>query len=339
MKVQHEGLREGAAGDMLAITMIVDFIPIIFKSFNYKWLTREMNRNLPCELDFRQEAANLQRCVVCLENLTKEGDLVVPSITYTSERVLCMSFEEGVYVNESEKLASMNLRSSDIARLISKTFCEQIFRNGFVHCDPHEANLLVRPHPNKIGKPQIVLLDHGLYRDLGEEFKSHYCRLWRGIIQSDETEIKKECEYLHAGNMYTLLAAMLTMRPWDDIVSKDINKLKSNATKAESQMLKAYAVKYFREVVSLLGNVPSNLLLVFKTNDCLRHLDRSLGVPINTVTIIAETIADIIFFEDISRANGNLWKIYEAIVSYSHMMLRVIGMKFIAIFIEFFNFF
>lgn len=30
--------------------------------------------------------------------------------------------------------------------------------------DPHEANLLVRAHPNKKGYPQIVLLDHGLYK-------------------------------------------------------------------------------------------------------------------------------------------------------------------------------
>ena len=30
--------------------------------------------------------------------------------------------------------------------------------------DPHEANLLVRQHPTKKGYPQIVLLDHGLYK-------------------------------------------------------------------------------------------------------------------------------------------------------------------------------
>ena len=30
--------------------------------------------------------------------------------------------------------------------------------------DPHEANLLVRAHPKKKGYPQIVLLDHGLYK-------------------------------------------------------------------------------------------------------------------------------------------------------------------------------
>lgn len=38
-----------------------------------------------------------------------------------------------------------------------------IFVNGFVHCDPHPGNVLVRKCP-KSNKTEIVLLDHGLYQ-------------------------------------------------------------------------------------------------------------------------------------------------------------------------------
>lgn len=38
-----------------------------------------------------------------------------------------------------------------------------IFVNGFVHCDPHPGNVLVRKHPGT-GRAEIVLLDHGLYQ-------------------------------------------------------------------------------------------------------------------------------------------------------------------------------
>lgn len=38
-----------------------------------------------------------------------------------------------------------------------------IFVNGFVHCDPHPGNVLVRKGPDT-GKVEIVLLDHGLYQ-------------------------------------------------------------------------------------------------------------------------------------------------------------------------------
>lgn len=43
-----------------------------------------------------------------------------------------------------------------------------IFVNGFVHCDPHPGNVLVRKRPGT-GKAEIVLLDHGLYQ-VGEAF-------------------------------------------------------------------------------------------------------------------------------------------------------------------------
>lgn len=36
-----------------------------------------------------------------------------------------------------------------------------IFKNGFVHSDPHPGNLLVKK--DEKGKLNIILLDHGLY--------------------------------------------------------------------------------------------------------------------------------------------------------------------------------
>lgn len=42
-------------------------------------------------------------------------------------------------------------------------YSEMIFVNGFVHCDPHPGNVLVRKRPDT-GKAEIVLLDHGLYQ-------------------------------------------------------------------------------------------------------------------------------------------------------------------------------
>lgn len=36
---------------------------------------------------------------------------------------------------------------------------------------------MIRKHPFKPGKPQLVLLDHGLYKELNNEFRINYCRL------------------------------------------------------------------------------------------------------------------------------------------------------------------
>ena len=59
----------GSQGDMVAVTHIVDWVSRIFEKFDYKWLTREMNENLPKELDFMIEASNLVRAADCLKPL------------------------------------------------------------------------------------------------------------------------------------------------------------------------------------------------------------------------------------------------------------------------------
>ena len=98
---------------------------------------------------------------------------------------------------------------------------------------------------------------------------------------------------------------MLTMRPWDDIVHKDRNKLQGKNTKGESEMLKAYAQKYFKEIVGLLGRVDSRMLLLLKTNDCLRHLDKKLQNPVNTTKIVASVTADVLLEEE-KNTQGSL---------------------------------
>ena len=217
-----------------------------------------------------------------------------------------MDYEEGVYVTELDTIKNKwGFNTGDISTLVSTTFCEQMYRHGFVHCDPHEGNILVRPHATKKGKPCIVLLDHGLYRELGTTFRMQYCRLWRGLVMGDEKAIRETCDELNCGQAYTLLAAMLTMRPWDDIVHKDRNKLQGKNTKGESEMLKAYAQKYFKEIVGLLGRVDSRMLLLLKTNDCLRHLDKKLQNPVNTTKIVASVTADVLLEEE-KNTQGSL---------------------------------
>lgn len=44
---------------------------------------------------------------------------------------------------------------------------------------PRWCSLLVRPHANAPGRPQLVLLDHGLYRALPNDLRMNYARLWQ----------------------------------------------------------------------------------------------------------------------------------------------------------------
>lgn len=141
VKVQHEGLLEGSSFDRLVITALVDLVPYIFPAFNYSFLTKEMNMNLPKELDFKEEMRNIEDCRACLASLIEKGDVAVPAPlpSLTSHRVLTMSFEEGVYIHKLKEGVEKDhqvkwANPAQISQLVSTIFCEQIFKHGFVHC-------------------------------------------------------------------------------------------------------------------------------------------------------------------------------------------------------------
>ena len=159
---------------------------LLFTGFEYEWVGEQFDRNIPRELDFCQEAENCERCGRCFAD---EPQITTPSVRWkrTSGRVLTMSFEEGVSVTELPRIQAQGLDLREVARLLSTAFARQIFRDGFVHCDPHPGNVFVR---ERDGKAQLVLLDHGLYAELDEQTRFDYAMLWRGLLTQDEELIR-----------------------------------------------------------------------------------------------------------------------------------------------------
>ena len=49
-------------------------------------------------------------------------------------------------------------------------------------------------------------------------YRTHtHSRLWKALVLKDLEGVKHYCQKLNAGEMYSLLAAVLTSRSWDDI--------------------------------------------------------------------------------------------------------------------------
>jgi hypothetical protein len=140
IKVQHLGLRETSRGDLLAMSSVVRLADKLFEEFKFGWICEELTPQLPKELNFVNEGKNAEAAA---SHLKKSGlDCVVPSVLWdlTSQRVLTMEFEEGFKATDVNQIDQVGLKRRDVAQLISSVFNAQIFQNGFVHCDPHEAN-------------------------------------------------------------------------------------------------------------------------------------------------------------------------------------------------------
>ena len=80
-----------------------------------------------------------------------------------------------------------------------------MFSSGFAHCDPHPANVLIRGgHKGNSHKPLLVLLDHGLYKELPNELRIDYASLWKALVLKDMAGVKYYCQKLNAGNFIHL---------------------------------------------------------------------------------------------------------------------------------------
>ena len=119
---------------------------------------------------------------------------------------------------------------STVLKTMVELFSAQIFEWGWVHCDPHPGNMIVRPHPTIKGAPQLVLLDHGLYVRSTPKFQRQYATLWKSLMTLDLEVLEEVATEWGIGEPKMFASATL-MRP----ISSFNDKNDVEATKFEKE--------------------------------------------------------------------------------------------------------
>uniref|UniRef100_A0A0N5CH68 Protein kinase domain-containing protein n=1 Tax=Strongyloides papillosus TaxID=174720 RepID=A0A0N5CH68_STREA len=273
VKVQHPKVLLRSNIDLKTMEFFAVAAKNLFPDFNLMWLVEETKQNLPKELDFLHEAKNADAVRRMFSHLTF---LKVPEIKYNycTKQILTMEFCEGKQINDIEYLKRENINVHDICSKIGRLFSEMIFSKGYIHADPHPGNLLVSKD-KKTGKVQLVLLDHGLYSTLKDNFRVMYSELWLSLMKPDLKEVKRISTEMGVGELYDLFACIITMRSWESIQQGIKNKKKDEK---EVEHIKSYATQLASRINEVLANMPREMLLILKTNDLLRSIEYKLGV-------------------------------------------------------------
>ncbi|KAG7340058.1 ABC1 family-domain containing protein [Nitzschia inconspicua] len=327
VKVQHRGLRETSAGDIHAVCFVVGVLDSFFRDFTFGWIADEMAPQLPKELDFTLEGRNAEKAAADM----KGSGLAccIPKIFWkdSSPRVLTMKFEEGFKSTDIDAIQRAGLKKSDVAKLISSVFSSQMFLSGFVHVDPHPANVLIR---SKNGKPEMVLVDHGLYKQLDDNFRLKYSKLWKSLMMADLKGIEESCASMGVTKMYPLFAAMLTARPYDEIIERSRTgsfqtpvSNRSPESQADRAVIRGYAKQFLSEIFALLGVLPRQMLLLLKMNDCLRHIDMTLDTPTNTLVIAGKYASKALYLQQWQESKSSVIGKMNAWLSYIRVLVRI----------------
>ncbi|XP_073494242.1 aarF domain-containing protein kinase 1 isoform X1 [Phyllobates terribilis] len=271
VKVQHPKVRQQSSRDIMIMEVLLRAVKKVFPQFEFMWLVEEAKKNLPRELDFLNEARNAEKMAAMVR---KFPFLRIPKIHWdvSTERVLVMEYVEGGQANDLHYMERNGIDVNQVSRALGKLYSEMIFVHGFVHCDPHPGNVLIRRREGS-RSPEIVLLDHGLYQELTDNFRLNYCHLWQALISADMTGIRIYSQRLGAGELYALFACVLTARSWDS-VTRGIDRGAVSAEEAKE--IRSNAAAYLPQISQLLSSVPRQMLLLLKTNDLLRGIETAL---------------------------------------------------------------
>lgn len=268
VKVQHPALAEWVPLDLALTRFTFSMLKRFFPEYDLEWLSREMDLSLPIELDFRCEAQNATEAS---EYFKKHSDipLVIPEVMWSQKRILVMEFISGARPDDLAFLDANHIDRDEVSAAFAHIFNEMIFGdNAPLHCDPHGGNIAIRPnssrrHPNF----DIILYDHGLYRNIPRDLRRNYAKLWLAVIDADVPRMR---EYAHkvAGitdEQFPLFASAITGRDYSVLTKKNVASARTEEEKKE--ISGALGEGMLQQLVEMLGQVPRIILLILKTND------------------------------------------------------------------------
>lgn len=154
-------------------------------------LVEEFARSINRELDYGLEARNAIRFAA---NFADDPTVRIPRVyrRYSSRRLLTLERLEGPTLNHAEVLGLPLDERRLLAETIATCWFRQILVDGFVHADPHPANIVY------LGEGRIGLLDFGMAGVLRADDLEEGTRLFLYIMRSDTSAIKRSLKRLGA---------------------------------------------------------------------------------------------------------------------------------------------
>lgn len=123
------------------------------------------------ELDLRLEAENTRRFK---QDFADNPAIYVPEVypSLTARRTLTCEFVGFIKLDDPQAMQAAGMDPEQAARILYRTYMEQIFETNFVHVDPHPGNLFLKPDASSDGGFQLVFIDFGMMADIPLELRS-----------------------------------------------------------------------------------------------------------------------------------------------------------------------
>jgi ubiquinone biosynthesis protein len=175
-KVQRPTAREEIEQDLALLELFAEKVadrPGLKQVIDMGAVFEHLSASLHRELDFRQEASNIERMDQVLKSYSR---LEVPDVFggLSTSRLLVMEEIEGIPISK----APLGPERKEAARQLLESYYKQILVDGFFHADPHPGNLMW-------WKDRIYFLDFGMVGEVGADMREQLMLLLMAFWQED----------------------------------------------------------------------------------------------------------------------------------------------------------
>lgn len=185
LKVQKRGVADTVRLDLALLEGLMWPIHVLYPKLNLLQMFEDFKAATLREIDYREEAKNIDQFRKNYSRLFTKSDVVFPRYfpELLTEKVIALEPMHGKKIAELRKGSTVARHAASIGL---NAVLEQIFDHGFFHADPHAGNLFFLEDNGKLG-----FIDLGLVGQLNPQDKRKFLKVLLAILQRDRKQLAK----------------------------------------------------------------------------------------------------------------------------------------------------
>ena len=271
VKIRRPGIIPKVEADLAILSVLADLLEANLeraRRYRPREVLREFGRILRQELDFTQEARNIERAA---HHFRDDPEIVIPRYfpDYLSEQVLVLEYLSGIKIDQKERFPEMGTTPERVARIGARAILRQVFEFGFFQGDPHPGNILV------MRGGRLGILDFGMFGTLSKSWRNLLVDLLTALSESDTVRIVGVLRRMNAvpEEVDTLLLESELSRFLEEYVNRPLSEIRVDLLAHELFALsREHAL-----------NLPSDLVLLLRALVIMEGIGRQLDPEFNMI--------------------------------------------------------
>ncbi|KAL7700198.1 ABC transporter [Lotmaria passim] len=302
VKVRKPCISTQSMWDLYTYSTIMKLLKLLF-DLPTDWSRQTVCDALEREMDFTIEAANAKRF---RRDFERNERVYIPHVfdAFTTKRLLVMEWIDGTKLLDVATVRA-NYDEKKVLTTLFDAVGDMVFKNGFVHSDPHAANVLVRPmprakssesgatvasQPRRKHNPndyQVVLIDFGLVVPERVRFRYQYALLFVSLFTRDFDSLQRVVKDWGIMDAETF-ASIQAQKPFEALKAGQY----SEVTREEVHEMQRKAHARAKEILRDTRRIPKELIMVGRSLDILRGVNRLYGSPVNRMNMFVKSAVE-----------------------------------------------